>query len=52
MRQLNIKSDRADALVSRLVALTGEGKTQAAPMRSARPVSMTPSGTSASRSLR
>jgi hypothetical protein len=29
MGQLNIKSDRADELVSRLVALTGESKTQA-----------------------
>jgi antitoxin VapB len=29
MGQLNIKSDRAEALVSRLVALTGESKTQA-----------------------
>jgi hypothetical protein len=29
MGQLNIKSDRADDLVSRLVALTGESKTQA-----------------------
>ncbi|SFL06805.1 type II toxin-antitoxin system VapB family antitoxin [Falsiroseomonas stagni] len=29
MGQLNIKSDKADALVSRLVALTGENKTQA-----------------------
>ncbi|PWS37834.1 hypothetical protein DFH01_00505 [Falsiroseomonas bella] len=29
MGQLNIKSDRADELVTRLVALTGESKTQA-----------------------
>lgn len=29
MGQLNIKNDRADALVTRLVALTGESKTQA-----------------------
>lgn len=29
MGQLNIKSDRADRLVSRLVALTGESKTEA-----------------------
>jgi antitoxin VapB len=29
MGQLNIKSDRAEELVSRLVALTGESKTQA-----------------------
>jgi hypothetical protein len=29
MGQLNIKSDKADELVSRLVALTGESKTQA-----------------------
>ena len=29
MGQLNIKSDRADELVSRLIALTGESKTQA-----------------------
>jgi antitoxin VapB len=29
MGQLNIKSDKAEDLVSRLVALTGESKTQA-----------------------
>jgi antitoxin VapB len=29
MGQLNIKSDKADELVSRLIALTGESKTQA-----------------------
>ena len=29
MGQLNIKSDRADELISRLIALTGESKTQA-----------------------
>jgi len=29
MGQLNIKSERADELVSRLVAMTGESKTQA-----------------------
>lgn len=29
MGQLNIKNDRADELVSRLVAITGESKTQA-----------------------
>jgi antitoxin VapB len=29
MGQLNIKSDRAEELVSRLVAMTGESKTQA-----------------------